>query len=438
MRDYWDKRARAIRVAYGCQIQQALRSFDPDRRTVILIPGGMASQLDRSHRPYTEMHGPWRGSPVWMSRETITRRNARLIMMQADGRDADDHIIVPNRELRYGIKAYAGMDRFFSGAGDGGYNYLVFGYDWRRPFAESADWLHHYLVTLRRAVRRRFGAVSDPLARTTLVCHSQGGLIAKTFLERFRGTGEALDWMEQVVTVGTGFYGVTNHQARYFAGIPPLNVFYGSRTVARIVASTPAPYALMPLSYPVFERYHEQLGLGRDEYPVVDAYSGQPMDPYSRRAEHRYPQWMNLEYLSRARGVLEMIARPLQRDVARRFFNIRSLCNPATTTRQTWTARPERSVGLMRRWLGSSPLGVLSTGGGDGHVPHWSGFHASTPPGNRAELTQVDKHHEIARHPEALRIVEAIIETGRVPARPLPGRGSASEGSGAVPQPGVS
>ncbi len=58
----------------------------------------------------------------------------------------------------------------------------MFGYDWRRPLEEAPGYLEHFLNLLRFQVVSRHGF--DPLPTTTLLCHSQGGLVAKVLMHR--------------------------------------------------------------------------------------------------------------------------------------------------------------------------------------------------------------------------------------------------------------
>lgn len=222
----------------------------PDRRlrhhlwvgqpTVVLLPGGMGSHLERSTRPYrNDASIPFEAyDPVWMDLEIFFGRDAAALRIQDNGHDEGDYIVVPNGPLRFLVDAYDGTQRFFR---DRGWNYLVFGYDWRRPIAEAAAQFESFLGNVHYRVKELRDA--DPLPTTTLLAHSQGGLVAKVFLHRVGGSDGSgvARWCERLVTVGTPFYGTASHHDRYYVGQPPLNTFYGTRFIADLAGSLPAP-----------------------------------------------------------------------------------------------------------------------------------------------------------------------------------------------------
>jgi hypothetical protein len=50
--DYEQYRASLIKGYYAYQLETLMSGFDPDRKTVILLPGGMGSQLERTEHAY--------------------------------------------------------------------------------------------------------------------------------------------------------------------------------------------------------------------------------------------------------------------------------------------------------------------------------------------------------------------------------------------------
>ena len=48
---YDSTRKKEIRDAHGRQIEEFARSYQKGRPTVLLLPGGMGSQIDRSDKP---------------------------------------------------------------------------------------------------------------------------------------------------------------------------------------------------------------------------------------------------------------------------------------------------------------------------------------------------------------------------------------------------
>jgi len=141
----------------------------------------MGSQLDRSPQAYTtDGSVPGTGfQNVWIDLGIFFGSDLEFIAIQANERDLDDHIVVPNGPLLFPVNAYDGAKRFFETLG---WNYIVFAYDWRRPIAVAADFLAEFLADLSAEVKARKNV--DPMPTMTLLAHSQGGLVAKVFLQR--------------------------------------------------------------------------------------------------------------------------------------------------------------------------------------------------------------------------------------------------------------
>ncbi len=403
--DYALTRYETIRKVFRTQIRTALENFAPHRKTVLLLPGGMGSQLIRSQQPYDELPpGSNIFDTVWMDIGILLAGDGLRLEIDTADRDIGGHIIVPDGPLRYLVKAYDGTEQFFTDSKNGDYNFLVFGYDWRRPLAESAAFLEEYLDQFRRAVFERHHI--DPLPKTTLLCHSQGGLVARIFMERIMNPD---DWFEYVITVATPFYGTSTHQKRYYEGQAPLTLLHGAEKIAQIVATLPGPYSLMFVDRATFNQYHAAMGLEADQYPMTDADSESPIDPYSAENLDRYPSWVKPLLVENARQIRQTIAHPLPDAFAQRFFNIRSTRDKKTSTQQSWSLLPQNYDPETHEL----PLKTISTkGGGDGTVPHWSGWHASTPETNRINLTKARDHGTLAENEETLHIVKQIIDTG--------------------------
>ena len=401
-------RANAIRRAYAGHVKSFVERYIRGRKTVVLLPGGMGSQLDYSPRPFD-------GTPMsfaeyetaWMDIGAVFDSDTLKLEIDDQGRDKNGHIIFPNGPLRFAVVAYDDTARYFQ---ERDYNYIVFGYDWRRPIEECAGFLEDFLVQMRKSVFNKHQ--EDPLPGTTLLCHSQGGLVAKLFLHRiFNAPG----WFEKVITVGTPFYGTWSHQQRYFVGQPPLNILHGAKQIASIVATLPGPYTLMFIDRQTFTRDHERLGLGADDYPIVDPDSGDPADPYDAANLDRYPGWVKGDHLENARRIRGTIALPLAENIAERFFNLRTR-KAKMPVALHWKALP---AGFDPDSSGNSPVTPAREGGGDGTVPGWAAWHAHTPPDNQCELKKASDHGYLMEHDEVLKTVEHIMTRNELPARSL-------------------
>ena len=233
-------RNHEIHDAHQRVIDAFAKSYRIDKPTIVLLPGGMGSHLDRSTRPFVNDQSiPFpMYDPVWMDLEMIFGRDLELLRIEENGHDAGNHMVIPTGPLQFLVKAYDGTQRFFEGLG---WNYIVFGYDWRRSLEEAASQLNEFLVNLRDRVKDLRDC--DPLPTTTLLAHSQGGLVGKIFLQSVSGDdgGGIGLWMKQFVTIGTPFYGTTSHQDRYYQGQSPLNIFMVSAGSPRSRAAFPDP-----------------------------------------------------------------------------------------------------------------------------------------------------------------------------------------------------
>ena len=386
--------------------------YDPNKKTVIMLPGGMGSRLERSKKKYP---GPFDAyDVVWIDFDIIFGRNgdARALEIQKNGRDEDSYIVIPNGPFAFFVTPYDGTEKFFR---DNGYNYAVFGFDWRRPIEDSARWLKVFLDLFRNGVIKRFqgNADKDPLPTTTLLCHSMGGLVAKIFLhlvfKNNTGDGDVSRWMENMITVATPFYGTSNHIHRYYEGIDLLNLLYGPDNITRIAASLDGPYILLFLDKFSYDKDGATLGLTR--YPVRDANNNAiEVDPYDPSTFTRYPKWVKPDFLNRARQIRKTLVREVSPSVIKHVFHVRSGQN-----RKTWVEKFWKPIdGSTFKPGGPSPISGTN-GEGDGTVPFWSARLAQTPIDQIYDLQLAKDHMSLLEHEETLKVVKRIIDTGKCP-----------------------
>ena len=406
---YETARNHEIHDAHQRLIDAFAKSYRCGQPTIVLLPGGMGSHLDRSVLAYkNDQSIPFAlYDPVWMDVEMIFGRDLELLRMEETGHDAGEHIIIPTGPLQFLVNAYDGTRRFFE---DLGWNYIVFGYDWRRSLEEAASQLTEFLVNLRDRVKDLRDC--DPLPTTTLLAHSQGGLVGKIFLQSISGDdGRGIGlWMDRFVTIGTPFYGTSSHQDRYYQGQSPLNIFYGKRRVAEIAGSLPGPYVLMFADQSVLDA-GTQAKLGLGSYPITDSATGAPADPYDSANFSRYPSWVNTTALEDAVLARETIAADLPQPVADRVFHIRSGLNAATATELKWDTVEGASYNPD-----SAPSPITGVAGpGDGTVPFWSARLAQTLDAQIYDLAQAGDHGGLAEHPETLSVLRKLVEKGTLP-----------------------
>jgi pimeloyl-ACP methyl ester carboxylesterase len=404
---YEQYRASLIQSYYDYQLETLMSDFDPRRPTVILLPGGMGSQLERTEQAYP-------ANPnlitdiVWLDWQVIIG-DARTLEIDAAGADKDSFVLAAHGPFKFfGENPYGDLRER---ARSKNWNYAVFGYDWRRPLKESAAYFKNWILDFRARVRRRFGDAYDPIPRLTIVCHSMGGLVATAALAdaNFSGLG-----FNAVMTIATPFYGTSTQQERYYKGVDRLNDIYGTQDVIRIVASLPGPYTLMFLPKAVYDRDQQKLGLTR--YPEFDPNG--PCDPYDAAMMRRWPQPIRdrWQHIDKARDEMIGVADPINRNIAAKFFNVRSGLDRTTAVELVWndvdgtTIDPDDDP---------SPVTGLA-GPGDGTVPAWSAFHAYCS--NRHDLTQAKDHGNLLRHREVLALIEKVVTTGKLPVRPMAAR----------------
>lgn len=402
--DYQEARTVAITNSYLREINN-LR-YQPGQPTIVLLPGGMGSQLDQSTRPFRGTV-PENFDPIWIDLGILPflGADARKLEITGDLADIGGHIVVPNGPLRFtGLRSYDDTERFFSSHG---YNYVVFGFDWRRQLQEAVGFLRQFLSAL--AV---LWLDQDPNADVTLLCHSQGGLVGKLFLDTYATAPSSFPrYLKRVVCVAAPFYGTGTHMQRYFVGDKALNVLYPAKTVAEVTSTLPGPYALLPIDLQTFGKVGASIGLS--SYPVSDATTGAPADPYGddSQALDRYPQFVNHGLRLAAGRVRQAVASPLPPALHDRMWFIRSGLTE-TPVRFRWsTVPPDYDPG---RPSSQPPYEAIDDGPGDGTVPFWSAVLAGTSPGHIHDCQVAKDHPRLAEHPEVLNVVHTIVRENQL------------------------
>lgn len=404
---YQTVRGREIRDSYTQTLRDFAATYRPRRKTVVFIPGGMGSQLDRSDRKFdsTGSNARFRYDAIWMDEGLLLSKDGLKLEILDDARDKGSHIIVPNGPLRFLFAdPYDRTERFFR---DKNYNYVVFGFDWRRSLRENAEFLERFLKQMRKTVRARCG--EDPIPETTLVCHSLGGLVAKLFLNRARVLAADING---VVTVATPFYGTSNHMRRYYQGEKPLNLLHGKRKVTKLISTLPGPYILMFLDQETYRK--DKVKLGLNQYPIRDSKTDAAADPYDKAMFTRYPKWMQVpprtKFLHQARRVRVAITAPLPAAVKSKVFHLRAV-RVKTDVEIFWKDIDGKAFDPDKHKL---PLSG-APGKGDGIVPWWSARLAGTPDRQVFDLKTTAKHVDLLEIHHTLDVVHRIITNGVIP-----------------------
>ena len=357
-----------------------------NRKTVILFPGGMGSQLLRASTP--QPNGPpYSYNIVWLDCSVVFGAAAHL-QMNGDI-DLDQQIIIPDGPVDF-PPLLTPYDGFITWCNQNQIDYLIFGWDWRRDLSFNADF---FLKDFMPLFKQRVAQLQpNPLLHLSLVGHSEGGMLLKVIVNRASDPNVQL--LKRAVTVASPFYGYGGQLPRYFIGDPDLNAIYGNQTVTRIVSSLAAGYSLLFLDQATFAR--DKAKLTQDpyypstkNYPLLDATSEAPADPYNPQpsgALVRYPQDYGFDLAKLARGKLiyDEVAALLDPTVKAKFFNIRGVTTRngkavnKTVTHQTWGF-------IDPHFDPNNVAGCPITdflGPGDGTLPAWSTRFADTPSAN--------------------------------------------------------
>lgn len=420
---YQSVRTALVDAAYDWQRREFMSAFDPAAPTVIIVPGGMGSQLDRTVKVYRDGGDLPFGdfATVWAGFGLLFGGEADSLRMNAAGEDFKRRIVVPNGPIRWKpiYSPYDQAKRYFR---DAGFNCFIFGYDWRRSVLENAAYLDAFLRSLAREADALRGN-AEGLPRTTLLAHSLGGVVVATYLHRFRARGgETLDrYCERVVTVGTPFYGAACHSQRYFIGDSLLNWIQGRRGVASAVASMPGPYILCHLDREAYEAMRGTvLEAECPAYPVQDD-AGAPVDVFD--GAFTWPSWMGGAWRATIRGYLDdamdvraLLTSPLPGPAGERMFHLRA-GRTETARGLAWKGWPRDGKSELES---VSPFdlvqGDLGAGrAGDGVVPWWSSRLAHTPASQVYALQQASVHMDFFEHPEVLAASRRIIDDHAAP-----------------------
>jgi hypothetical protein len=371
-----------------------------DQKTVIFLPGGMASELARAGRafdpqvPGAALHY----ATLWLDLlQIFVLGRATRLRMNGD-EDHNRRIVVADGPMANCF--FEPYDDFAWWCNHHGLDALVVGWDWRRDPAKIVAFLLQDLVPHIRA-RAAARGCPDPLARLSLVGHSFGGMIVKWLLNEIdAGSAMAGDigaGLQHAVTVGTPFYGYGGQTHRYFKGEPELGEeTYRASELARTIATMQGGYALLFLDWQTWRDHEDGLRAGQfpaPRYPSRDAATGEPADPYNPAAgpkgTMRYPTWVKRPMLDRGRELYRELARPFRTaGLAGRFHTIRAvqqrdgqvLNDTVVSQKWGWIDRDFDPDARNARFPVEEEAGDF--GPGDGTIPAWSARHlgAGTAP----------------------------------------------------------
>lgn len=253
-----------------------------------------------------------------------------------------------------------------------------FPYDWRRPLEWNADIL--------RAALQRWSS-TDPSRRYTLVGHSMGGMLARTYLARY--PGEAEKCIERLIMLGTPLFG---------APITAL-LFSGQTIQSRIVQRLNCRNDVvgfasnLPSSYQLLPPPREMFGPERSYPTNWDLYDA---------AAWGLPN-VRQDYLDRAREwhVLMTKMQPQVELVEIVGCHQRTLTDVWQSIALESTDTDEPQYTLVHSQSGEES--------GDGTVPLWS----TTAPGVTTYYVE-EGHQTIPSNPHVLEAIRSLVIGGPI------------------------
>ncbi len=349
------------------------------RRNTILIPGLLGSLL-ASTRGLSAM--------LWFNPAILMDGHLNLMDLAADGRSdrSPDVDISPVgiEKMTYLelIRTLAAHTRLYQ-----------FPYDWRRHIESNADLLHESVCRWNQA---------DPERRYTIVAHSMGGLVARTYFARY--PHEAERCIDRVIMIGTPYNGTPSIMMTFTEEQHPgrlVNRLNEQNDMLGFTANLPSLYQLLP---PPPELYRPEWVYPFD-WDIYDAPAwGLP--------------WIRQDYLNDARALHQVLDAT---DPQIEMIGIVG-CHQRTVDRVSLNPdNPEAPLTFYYEENGTSS--------GDDKVPIWSAGDS------RLSIYYVEETHaRLVSHEEVLQAVIDLVYAQRANLpRELPERRQTLKGLGAAP-----
>ena len=347
------------------------------RMTVFLFPGGEGSKLYRAKKPYLDGGAPIQHFDFelnWLELDSFLGSALDLEMtMMSDGsyRDTENRIVVANGSCSlFCVDPYAG---FRSWCEDMGIDWFTYGWDWRRPIEDAADFfVHRFLPRFQAAVIAECG--TDPLADYVLIGHSFGGMVVTNLARRPALLANCC----RAITVASPFYGYGGQIHRWFEGddMFPLSPV---ADIIRTISSFPGCYALPYLSEDSFDVIESRISNGPyalAHYPSTDPTNPKiDVDPFHPKAS-QYPSNTGFSLDALAAGALtsKALGTPIDSPLQARLTCIRGVVTDnahqpvdGTPGGLTWRRLPPGPYSPDETPLVDGP-----TVPGDGTLPAWT------------------------------------------------------------------
>ena len=131
---YDEYRRKLIDQYYDSQLESFINGFTPGKRNVILLPGGMGSQLERTPYPFPESPNV-PNDVIWLDLGIAKDHDALKLEIDKDGRDYESYVIGAHGPVRF-MRTHPYRELGYL-ARDEDRNYCVFGFDWRHSLRRA-------------------------------------------------------------------------------------------------------------------------------------------------------------------------------------------------------------------------------------------------------------------------------------------------------------
>jgi len=412
------------------RIHDFVASYDRSKPSMVILPGGLGSRLHRTPLPLTQDPDPEADElkAAWVGLDTLLGGALKLTMEShssgryVDGGLATPYVVLPNGpvdELKVGpVRISLGGLTPYTTAIErlrDEFNIAVFGFDWRRRTSDSAGHLESFLRTLEQRVELVHNK-RNVLRETTLVGHSQGGLVGAAFMWKTQMRDHPQKrWCKRFVSIGAPFYGTLNHHARYYLGEDMLKLIYERKQMAALIASMPGLFGLIYPAKALYERHF--VAMQNPEltmYPLQDSQN-KPVYIDSKRAfDEFWPEYIPKRLIASAERDRASYCHPLPHPVRKRVYHIRQGGNTKASVYLQWEPwrrdfdpdehdfdllKPHAQDELLRR--------------SDGTTPYWSARLPGTPMENVLDYANEKVgHRDLMSHPETTRSLIHLEKNG--------------------------
>jgi pimeloyl-ACP methyl ester carboxylesterase len=376
------------RSRHDDNLKRFINNFDENKKTIILVHGGMGSELWQTRQGFDPTRNPakydFEPTEVWLNFRRLLPGGAlrQLKIGSAQNRDYNDKIIVADGAVFAPVvKPYQKTLNCFRN--EFGFNTYLLAWDSRRDFMVAVDELRSVIDLIKTQ------KPSYDLRKLFVVGHSMGGMVSKLFFETSPNFAGDLGGM---ISVATPFYGMLGQLRWMFNGEKllnnrgPIGNKYTPSEVAGVFASVPGFYTLLPVDAATYREISTECKetgpawckAWPSTYPVTDQ-DGNIADAY--QDTHEFPEWVRRDQRGRALSVRHCLARPLPEPLAERVYHIR-VEGEATPVAAKWrrTLCPDGRPCDYDATQALSPIPdrSLGIGPGDGTIPFWSAALAST------------------------------------------------------------